>query len=134
MQRYGKGGRDALPHYLPYIKLLRAALLKLPPVTNTSVYSGKRLPLQTVIRNAAVGQKVVWWGFTSTSRELDTLQNVNFLGSGAAGAVGVGERTVFRINSNGGRDVAKYSMFSAAPFVSCSALHCCAFLYRCVLV
>jgi hypothetical protein len=105
---HGEGGRSMLHHYLPYIKLLQAALLKLPPAYTTSVYRGIRLPLSTLIPNANVGQKVVWWGFTSTS--LSKMRSKMFLGFGAEG---VGNRTIFQISSNDGRDISQYSSFGA---------------------
>jgi hypothetical protein len=95
---HGGEGRDALPHYLPYIKLLLAALLKLPPQCATNVYRGIKLPLNTLIPNANVGQKVVWWAFTSTSRS--KIAPKDFIGSTG---------TLFQISSNDGRDISRYS-------------------------
>jgi len=97
---YGKGGRSALHHYLPYIKLLRIALRKLPPQHATIVYRGVHLPLQTLIPNASVGQHIVWWAFTSTSQSKDVRTEF----SGSTG-------TVFQISSNDGRDVSQYSSY-----------------------
>jgi hypothetical protein len=101
---YGDWGKRAsLHHYLPYIKLLRAALLKLPPQTATIVYRGSKCPLQTLIPNATVGKKVVWWSFTSTSRSKDTRKK--FI-TGKPG-------TLYQISSNDGRDISRYSKFGA---------------------
>jgi hypothetical protein len=97
---YGKGGRSALHHYLPYIKLLRASLRKLPPQYATLVYRGVKLPLQTLIPYASVGQHVVWWAFTSTSRSKDV--RTEFGGSTG---------TIYQISSNDGRDISQYSLY-----------------------
>ena len=97
---YGKGGRSALHHYLPYIKLLRAALRKLPPQYTTIVYRGSKCPLHKLIPYASVGLHVVWWAFTSTSRSKDARKEF-----------GGGSGTIFQISSNDGRDISQYSSF-----------------------
>jgi hypothetical protein len=111
IQGYGEGGRDVLHHYLPYIKLFLAALLKLPPLPTTIVYRGVRLPRHMIIRGASAGDQITWWGIISTSRSADALRSVNFLGVGEEGAANVGERTVFQIRSTGGRDISPYCVW-----------------------
>jgi hypothetical protein len=106
---HGAGGRTVLHHYLPYINLLQTALLKLPPQSSTIVYRGIRLPLNTVVPNANVGQKVVWWAFTSTSHS--KMRSKMFLDFGAEAGGGVGNRTIFQISSNDGRDISRYSSY-----------------------
>jgi hypothetical protein len=109
---HGKDGRDALPHYFPFIKLFHIALFKLPPGERMIVYRAVRLPHRLIIgASPGVGDTITFWGETSTTESPDALQDVNFLGHGAAGALDVGERTVFQIMSVGGRDVSGCSMF-----------------------
>ena len=96
---YGDWGKRAsLHHYLPYVKLLRAALLKVPPLSATVVYRGVHMPLNQLIDSAHVGQEVQWWAFTSTSSSKKFPKE--FIGSTG---------TLFQINSNDGRDISQYS-------------------------
>jgi hypothetical protein len=98
---HGKGGLDALHRYLPYIKLLNAALLKLPPQSNTIVYRGCLHSLQTLIPDATVGKKGVWWCFTSTSRDKEVRKRF----------APTREGTLYQIVSNDGRDISQYSSY-----------------------
>jgi len=56
------------------------------------------MPLNTLIPDANVGTKVVWWAFTSTSNSKDAPKRfINSTG------------TLFQISSNDGRNISRYS-------------------------
>ena len=54
--------------------------------------------------NYKKGSEVYWWAFSSTTKELSTLQNPQFLGTS-------GVRTVFNIHVKRGVDIVRYTIF-----------------------
>lgn len=89
---------DIEPYRL-YLKLLCTALLKLPPVSG-EVFRGVKRSLEELGYN--VGQEVVWWGFSSTSRTMSQLQSPMFLGKH-------GDRAMFKLQIRSGVDIRQFS-------------------------
>ena len=106
----GAGNTAMIPHYLPYINILLQALLKVNRVSlDGKLYRGVKRPYAEIIGMCQVGDEVTWDGFTSTSKEPDVLQCIDFLGIGAD----LGERTVFELsNVRNGISIQEYSAFS----------------------
>lgn len=104
------GGRAAVPHYLPYIKLARSGLALLPKQKGLVVYRGVRsVSLETLLGGRGVGDTLTWWAFTSTTSCSDVLRDSFFLGMGAE----FGERTVFKMTVNNGASIKNFSDFGA---------------------
>jgi hypothetical protein len=87
--------KERLKPLLGYLKLLLKGLRKLPPVSAPLLYRGIRPrageDLYTMYKTRQDdGQSVSWWGFTSTTRRLQVLQNAMFCG-------GSGARVMFMI-------------------------------------
>jgi hypothetical protein len=90
---WGDGGVQALPHYLPFAKLLISVLDKLPAV-QAEVYRGVRgVPLDVLLNGCGVNDVLIWRAFTSVTLSSDVLRDPTFLGVGAEH----GERVVFVI-------------------------------------
>jgi hypothetical protein len=99
------GGQAAIPHYLPYIKIVMGALALLPTIT-TIVYRGIRgVPLATLLKGKGIGDILAWWAFTSTTGTSDVLRDPDFFGVGAEH----GERVVFVIEIESGVRVKQFS-------------------------
>ena len=116
---YGKGGREALIHYYPYIKQLLAAMLPLEPLKGAfgepvTLFRGVKLPVSQLLGDLKVGDTLTWWSFTSTTTTSDVLQSTDFLGIGKAGAKAtVGKkRTVFHIKAFNGVNIKPFSAIS----------------------
>lgn len=102
---WGKGGRAAVVHFLPYIKLVCGALDLLPKVT-TVVYRGiKNVAVEAVLNGAAVGDTLHWWAFTSTTGTPDVLRDPSFFGIGEE----EGNRVVFKIQVKNGVRIKTFS-------------------------
>lgn len=104
------GGRAAIKHFLPYIKLLTSGLALLPKEKDLVVYRGVRsVPLETMLGGRGIGDILTWWALVSTTSCDDVLRDSHFLGVGAE----LGERTVFKITSSGGARIKNFSNFGA---------------------
>ena len=93
--------RQGIKIFFPYLKLLLAARAKLPKYSGVVWRGVKGRDLREKFPK---GKEVYWWAFSSSSKELSTLQNPMFLGK-------EGTRTVFNIEAINGVDIVKYSMF-----------------------
>lgn len=102
---WGKDGREPLPLYLPYSKLVLSALNKLPNVEAT-VYRGVQgVPLEKLLGGKVEGHFLTWWAFTSTTESSDVLRKPYFLGF-------TGEhRTVFVLKVKSGVRIKRFSSF-----------------------
>jgi hypothetical protein len=99
------GGHAAVPHYLPYMKILVGALEALPKAA-TTVYRGIRgKPLATLLKGKGVGEELVWQAPTSTTGTSDVLRDPTFFGVGAVH----GERVVFVIEMESGVRIKSFS-------------------------
>lgn len=93
--------RKKLKPFFPYLRLLLDARAKLPKHVG-SVWRGvKGVDLRS---SFPVGKELWWWAFSSTTKQLSTLQNDLFLGKS-------GVRTVFMIEALSGVDIVRYSIF-----------------------
>ena len=93
--------RSALKPFFSYLRLMLTARSKLPKYTG-SVWRGvKGVDLRA---SYPKGKELYWWAFSSTTKELSTLQNPMFLGFS-------GVRTVFLIEIVHGVDLQRYSAF-----------------------
>ena len=90
--------RQRLYPLFPYLKLLLTALFKLPPLKIT-VYRGVHRDLQHLYPK---DEDIVWWGFSSTTMNLEVLENPDFLGT-------EGKRTMFAIKTKQALDIQRYS-------------------------
>eukprot|EP00729_Bicosta_minor_P005384 gene5384-4612_t len=70
---YGVGGRDAILHYHELIKLMLISTRKLPSVKPVTVYRGVQVDADVLLGGASVGDRITWWGFTSTTRSPDSV-------------------------------------------------------------
>ena len=93
--------RKRLRPFFPYLRLLMDARRKLPRHVGTVWRGVKGVDLRDKYLK---GSEVYWWAFSSTTKDLSTLQNPNFLGTS-------GVRTVFNIQVKRGVDIVRYSMF-----------------------
>jgi hypothetical protein len=96
--------RQLLKPFFPYLLLLLTAQRKLPKYVGTVWRGVKGIDLRA---SYPKGKEFYWWAFSSTTKELSTLQNPMFLGTS-------GVRTVFNIQVSAGVDLARYSMFQGS--------------------
>jgi hypothetical protein len=93
--------RSALKPFFPYLQLMLTARSKLPKY-NSPVWRGvKGVDLRAQYPK---DKEVWWWAFSSTTKQLETLTNPQFLGTS-------GVRTVFMIEILHGVDLQRYSAF-----------------------
>ena len=93
--------RSTLKPFFPYLQLMLTARNKLPKYTG-SVWRGvKGVDLRAQYPK---DKEVWWWAFSSTTKQLQTLTNPQFLGTS-------GVRTVFLIEIVHGVDLQRYSAF-----------------------
>jgi hypothetical protein len=92
--------RQILTPWFRYLKLFLTALSRLPS-QHRFIYRGIKLDLSDHYRS---GETVVWWGFSSCCKSVDTLQSELFLGT-------TGTRTIFTIECDSGKDIGKYSYY-----------------------
>ncbi|CAF3730283.1 unnamed protein product [Adineta steineri] len=94
--------RRKLKPWFLYLKLILTALEKLP-FTRRHVFRGVNLDLSDQYTK---GKKFVWWGFSSCTTSLEVLENEQFLGK-------TGERTMFTIECDSGKDISRHSYFQS---------------------
>jgi hypothetical protein len=102
---WGAGGKAAISHYLPYLKIAVGAFAALKKI-ETTVYRGIRgVPLETLLGGKGVGDELSWWACSSTTETADVLRDPQFFGIGAEH----GERVVFVIEVKGGVRIKSFS-------------------------
>ncbi|CAF0818247.1 unnamed protein product [Adineta steineri] len=94
--------RRKLKPWFSYLKLILAALEKLPS-TRCNVFRGVNLDLS---EQYTVGKTFVWWGFSSCTISIEVLKNEQFLGK-------TGERTLFTIECDSGKDISRHSYYQS---------------------
>eukprot|EP00802_Teleaulax_amphioxeia_P024368 Tamp_25057.p1 GENE.Tamp_25057~~Tamp_25057.p1 ORF type:complete len:203 (-),score=34.05 Tamp_25057:351-959(-) len=92
--------RSRLKPYFSYMRLLLEARAKLP-VFKGVVWRGVKKDLRSKFR---AGDEIFWWAFSSTTKQVSTLNKSSFLGK-------QGERTQFLIEVDRGVDLQHYSIF-----------------------
>jgi hypothetical protein len=92
--------RQRLKPWFRYLKVVLTALSKLPSA-HRCVYRGVRADLHQLYPK---GKIFVWWGFSSCTLTLEVLQSEDFLGK-------KGNRTMFTIECDAGKDVRNHSMY-----------------------
>jgi len=99
-----KRDRIALKPYFPYLRLLMQASEKLPAFNGVAWRGVAHVDLRG---DFPKGKELWWWAFSSTTKEVETLQNESFLGQS-------GTRTQFMIEVTGGVDIEKFSIYQGA--------------------
>lgn len=94
--------RQVLKPWFLYLKLLFTALSLLPSDRRT-VFRGIKMDEKQRYKK---GERIIWWGFSSCTSKMDVLSNESFLGSH-------GERTMFAIECQSGKDIRKHSYFKS---------------------
>ncbi|CAF1061580.1 unnamed protein product, partial [Adineta steineri] len=94
--------RRKLKPWFSYLKLVLTALEKLPS-TRCHVFRGVNLDLSN---QYSKGKNFVWWGFSSCTTSIEVLENEQFLGK-------TGERTMFTIECDSGKDISRHSYFQS---------------------
>ncbi|CAF1118820.1 unnamed protein product [Adineta steineri] len=94
--------RRKLKPWFSYLKLILTALEKLPS-TLRSVFRGVNLDLS---KQYTKEKSFVWWGFSSCTTSIEVLQNEQFLGK-------TGQRTLFTIECDSGKDISRHSYFQS---------------------
>jgi len=92
--------RSKLKVFFPLLRHMLKARAKLPKFKGT-VWRGVKADLSG---SYPKGKELYWWAFSSTTKELSTLNNPMFLGT-------KGVRTVFNIQVSSGVDIRKYSVY-----------------------
>ena len=88
--------------FLPYIKLFNAALLKLLRPLEQHLWRGVNMDLYDMY-HPKIGKKVTFWGYTSTTIDMDTLDH--FI------SPKLPKRTLFSIRASHGADLRPFSAF-----------------------
>ncbi|CAF1394108.1 unnamed protein product [Adineta steineri] len=94
--------RRKLKPWFSYLKLILTALEKLPS-TRCYAFRGVNLDLSKLYTK---GKEFVWWGFSSCTTSIEILDNEQFLGK-------TGERTLFSIECDSGKDISRHSYFQS---------------------
>jgi hypothetical protein len=92
--------REKLIPWFLYLRLFLASLSKLQS-TPLTVYRGVKTDLHHLYPE---GKTFVWWGFSSCTAAVKVLQSEEFLGK-------TGERTMFNIECNSGKDIRRHSFY-----------------------
>lgn len=92
--------RPKLKPFFPLLRHLLTARGKLPKFKGT-VWRGVKADLRA---SYPKGKELYWWSFSSTTKELSTLNNPMFLGK-------TGVRTIFNIQVVSGVDIMRYSVY-----------------------
>ncbi|CAF4526793.1 unnamed protein product, partial [Rotaria sp. Silwood2] len=105
--------RKNLKPWFLYLRLLLSALALLPNLQR-HVYRGVKGNMQSAYKT---GEKIIWWGFSSCTSQLNVLSNDQFLGS-------TGVRTLFNIDCKTGKDIQKHSAFPRESEILLPAARC----------
>jgi hypothetical protein len=92
--------RQKLKPWLLFIKLLLTGLARLQSIPRT-IFCGVEGDLR---KNYQTGKTMIWWGFSSCTRNMNVLSNPMFSGS-------TGARTLFAIECQSGYDIQQHSDF-----------------------
>jgi hypothetical protein len=92
--------RQKLKPWFPYLRLFMTSLSKLP-TQHRFLYRGVKRDLSA---RYLQGKTFVWWGFSSCTTSIKTLEDEAFLGK-------TGTRTCFTIDCRSGKDIKSYSMY-----------------------
>jgi len=93
--------RKALKSFFPYLRLLLHSMCKLPRCSSgTVVWRGID---KDVSLHYAKGKKIIWWGFSSCTKDMNAL--VTLLGKDGS------DRTLFSIQTNSAVDISNFSAF-----------------------
>ena len=92
--------RNILKPWFLYLRLLIHSLSKLPVVDQT-VYRGVKADLHELYPQNST---CVWWGFSSCTSSMKSLQVDEFLGQR-------GTRTMFHIDSSSGKSISQHSLY-----------------------
>jgi len=103
---YGKDGEEAIPHYLPFGKLLFDALDKQSKLSGMMVWRGIKVSYEQVLGGRGENETITFNQFTSTSRTPAVLCDANFLGDADHG-----KRTILQIWTTSGVSVETVSDF-----------------------
>jgi hypothetical protein len=95
--------RKNLKPWFLYLKLIFTALSRLPSISLT-IYRGVRSETGDEYEQYQVGEKLVWWGFSSCSKHRNISEKDQFLGES-------GRRTLFKIDCIKGKDISKHSYY-----------------------
>ena len=98
--RLRNADRKLLVAFFPYLKLLLKALYKLPTI-ETIVYRGIN---KNLTNEYTKSKKVIWWGFSSTSGNVEVLETPTSFDQNE-------ERTMFHIKTKTGIEINEYSAF-----------------------
>ncbi|CAF1461843.1 unnamed protein product [Rotaria sordida] len=93
--------REQLKPWFLYLRLIINVLQKLPS-THHVVYRGIKSDLTA---QYSQGSTIVWWGFSSCTRSIETLKNECFLGK-------KGKRTLFHIECASGKNIQSHSFYA----------------------
>ena len=92
--------RENLKPWFLYLKLFLTALNKLPSVS-CNVYRGVK---KNLIDEYEPKSTLIWWGFSSCTRDVGILQSEKFLGK-------TGDRTLFSVESYSGKNICRHSYY-----------------------
>ena len=93
--------RAGLQPFYPFLRLMLEARDKLPRYAGVVWRGVQGVDLRG---DFPKGKEFYWWAFSSTSKELSTLQSPQFMGTS-------GVRTIFNIQVRGGVDVSRYNLY-----------------------
>ena len=93
--------RSGLQPFYPFLRLMLEARDKLPKYSGVVWRGVQGVDLRDVFPK---GKEFYWWAFSSTSKELSTLQSPQFVGTS-------GVRTIFNIQVTAGVDVSRYNLY-----------------------
>jgi len=96
-----KDTRENLRPYHKYLKLLLSAIVKLPCVSQLTVWRGVT---RDVSSEFLPGNQITWWAFSSCTTEMTVLENNIYLGKN-------GGRTLFSVEAINGRTIRAHSHF-----------------------
>lgn len=92
--------RDKLKPWFSYLRLVVHAFQKLPSINHT-IYRGINGNLSDEYRR---GETIIWWGFSSCTKSIETLNNEQFLGK-------TGARTFFSIECESSKNIRSHSFY-----------------------
>jgi hypothetical protein len=95
--------QELMAGFFPYLRLMLEAFAGLTQPVQRTVYRGVKLDLvgsEPLLY--AKGNRLTWWGFSSTVPDVAVLRRPMFLGS-------TGDRTMFQITTRRGIDIAPFS-------------------------
>jgi hypothetical protein len=92
--------RNLLKDWFLYLKLIISSLSKISSIS-CLIFRGIKMNLS---QEYTIGQKVVWWAFSSCTNSMKVLENGPFLGK-------TGVRTLFEIDCYSGKNICQHSAF-----------------------